>query len=167
MKEGYLDNGVYYCHNEIVPGRMSLIFIHGLSGCCSAWRPYETRFGADYNLLFFDLRGHGKSVKKDDFDYYSLENIAEDINDLVKLFGLNKFILIGHSFGALLALDFVNKFKGRVSGLILLAPDYRISQTLRAKIARPFLGLAKVIIFKPFKDSIVSKTFIIFPFSVS
>lgn len=154
MQEGYLNNGVYYRHNEIKSGRRTLVFVHGLSGCCSAWFPYEDRFGPNYNLLSFDLRGHGKSVKKDKFDYYSLENIADDIDELARMLGLNKFVLIGHSFGALLALDFDKKFEGRAAGLVLLAPDYRISQTLRAKIGRPFLGLAKILKFKPFKERI-------------
>lgn len=152
MNEGYLDNGVYYWHNEIKDGRRTLVFVHGLSGCSSAWLPYSERFGDDFNLLFFDLRGHGKSLKKNDFDYYALENIAEDIGQLAELLGLENFILIGHSFGALLALDFANRFKGAVSRLVLLAPDYRISQTLRAKIARPFLELAKIAFLKPFKE---------------
>jgi len=152
MNEGYLSNGVYYRRNDHIPGRVSLVFIHGLSGCFSAWRPYEERFGADFNLLFFDLRGHGKSVKKNDFNYYALENIADDINELAKFFGLDNFILIGHSFGALLALDFANKFKGMVSGMVLLAPDYRISRTVRAKLARPFLGIVRIAFLKPFKE---------------
>jgi len=151
MKEGYLANGVYYRHNELRNGRATLIFVHGLSGSSSAWRFYEERFDK-YNLLFFDLRGHGKSVKKDDFDYYALENIADDIAALVRTLGLGKFVLIGHSFGALLALDFANKYKDMVSSLVLLAPDYRISQTVRAKIVRPFFSLAKIITFKPFKE---------------
>jgi pimeloyl-ACP methyl ester carboxylesterase len=151
MKEGYLDNGVYYRHNELRSGRATLIFVHGLSGSSSAWRFYEGRFDK-YNLLFFDLRGHGKSVKKDDFDYYALENIADDIAELARTLGLGKFVLIGHSFGALLALDFANKYKDMVMGLVLLAPDYRISQTVRAKIARPFFGIAKIITFKPFRE---------------
>lgn len=152
MIEGYLDNGVYYQYNGIDKRRRTLMFVHGLSGSLSAWRPYEERFGANYNLLFFDLRGHGKSIKKNNFDYYALELIADDIGALAKLLGLDEFVLIGHSFGALLALDFAKKFPKMVSRLILLAPDYRISQTLRARVARPFFGLAKVVGLKPFRE---------------
>ncbi len=152
MVEGYLENGVYYRVSEIKNGRQTLVFVHGLSGSLSAWRPYEERFWADFNLLFFDLRGHGKSVKKNDFDYYSLENTAGDIGALAKKFKVEKFVLIGHSFGALLALDFAKKNQRVLDKLVLLAPDYRISQTWRAKAARPFLGLAKAAMIKPFRE---------------
>ncbi len=154
MIEGYLDNGVYYCHNGFMPDRPALVFVHGLSGSLSAWRLYQERFEAKYNLLFFDLRGHGKSMKKNDFNYYSLEFIADDIRDLAARVGLKNFILVGHSFGALLALDFAKKYKNMASRLILLAPDYRISQTLRAKLARPFLEAARVVCFLPFRERI-------------
>lgn len=152
MIEGYLKNGVYYRYGEFNPGRPSLVFVHGLSGSSSAWLPYEKRFGASCNLLFFDLRGHGKSIKKGNFEYYALETIADDIRELVQTAGFDEFVLIGHSFGALLALDFAKKNAGMVSRMILLAPDYRISKTLRAKIARPFLGLAKLTDLKSFKE---------------
>ena len=155
MTEGYSDNGVYWRRNDFKSGRITLVFVHGLSGSSSAWIPYESKFGEDYNLLSFDFRGHGKSVKKKDFDYYSLEFIADDIFNLARRFGLNDFILVGHSFGALLALDFARKHQKMLSRLILLAPDYRISQTLRAKLARPFLELAKIISPMPFEERIV------------
>jgi pimeloyl-ACP methyl ester carboxylesterase len=152
MIEGYLENGVYYRHNTIDRERRSLVFVHGLSGSSSAWLPYEARFSANFNLLFFDLRGHGKSIKKNDFGYYSLEKIAGDIAALAKTVGVKKFVLIGHSFGALLALDFAKKYPKMLESLVLLAPDYRISQTWRAQISRPFLGLAKIFILKPFRE---------------
>ncbi|MGA9099593.1 MAG: alpha/beta hydrolase [Methanotrichaceae archaeon] len=152
MTEGYLNDLVYFRHSEIKDVRPTLIFIHGLLGSSSAWQPYEARFGMDYNLLFLDLRGHGKSVKKNDSKYYSLDLIATDIRDLARTFGVDEFVLIGHSFGALLALVFANRYSDMVSKLILLAPDYHISQTSGAKIVRLFLGLARFMVLIPFRE---------------
>ncbi len=147
-----MESGIYFRHNSIRHDRHTLVFVHGLSGSSSAWRPYEEALGGRYNLLFFDLRGHGKSVKKNRRGYYLLDNIADDICALAKRFGLGRFILIGHSFGALLALDFAGKHPGMAEALVLLAPDYRIGKTLRIKIARPFLAFSKILYFKPFKE---------------
>jgi len=154
MTEGYLDNGVYWRHNDFKPKRETLVFVHGLSGSSSAWFPYELKFGKDYNLLFFDLRGHGKSVKKNTIDYYSLGEISGDIADLAANFGLNKFVLIGHSLGAILAMDFAEKQKNAVSRLILLAPNYRANKTWRAKIVNSFLAFARIIDPMPFEERI-------------
>jgi len=154
MIKGYLKNGVYYRHNDIIPSRVSLLFIHGLSGSSSAWLPYQERFSSDYNLVFFDLRGHGKSIRKRDADYYSMANTANDIKQLSQKLGLAKFILVGHSFGALLAIDFAQKNPEMINGLILLAPDYRLGKTLRAKLVRSLLGPAKIFSLKPFRERI-------------
>lgn len=134
--EGYLKNGVYYQHNDFKPGRPCLVFVHGISGCCSAWKPYGQHFAGDCNLLFFDLRGHGKSFKKKDGSFYSLDLIADDIYEMALMLGIKKMFLVGHSFGALLAVDFATKYPEKMGGLILLAPDYRINKTFRGRVTR-------------------------------
>lgn len=152
MTEGYFQDRIYFRRNEFTARRPSLVFMHGLSGSLSAWRFYEDRFGANYNLLFFDLRGHGKSIKKKTFDYYAPANTVEDINGLAKNFGLGKFGLASHSFSTLPALEFARKYPEKVESLILLAPDYRIAQTARAKMAWPFLTLSEINNFLPFEE---------------
>lgn len=149
-----MENGVYWRHNDFRPGREALVFVHGLSGSSSAWIPYEQNFGKKFNLLFFDLRGHGKSVKKTAPDYYFLENISADIVALAAKFKLKKFILIGHSLGAILAMDCAQKHKDKISRLILLAPNYQTNKTWRAKIVNHFLGIAKIIEPMPFEERI-------------
>lgn len=135
-----MENGVYFRHNGFSPGRPCLVFIHGISGCCGAWSPYEAYFGKICNLLFFDLRGHGRSFKKKEGDFYSLDFIADDIYEMALMFGIKRMILVGHSFGALLALDFAVKYPEMVGGLVLLAPDYRINKTIRGCLTRWFLA---------------------------
>lgn len=131
-----------------------MVFVHGLSGSSSAWIPYEKKFGKKFNLLFFDLRGHGKSTKKKTIDYYKLEEISGDIAVLAAKFCLKKFILVGHSLGAILAMDFAQKNKGAVSRLVLLAPNYRANKTWRAKIVNSLLIFAGIIDLMPFEERI-------------
>jgi proline iminopeptidase len=152
MEEGYLKNGVYYRRNDFLSGRPTLVFIHGISGCCAAWKPYEEHFGKDCNLLFFDLRGHGKSFKKKSADFYSLDNIADDIFEMAISFGIKRMVLVGHSFGALLALDFADRYYDMVDGLVLLAPDYRINKTFRGKITRYLLAAMDACSVRPFVE---------------
>ena len=83
-----------------------------------------------------------------------MDLIAKDIRDLAHTIGVDEFVLIGHSYGALLALVFAKKYSDMVSRLILLAPDYRISQTSRAKIVRLLLSLARVMVLMPFRERV-------------
>jgi len=144
MEEEYLKNGVYFHHNDFKPGRPCLVFIHGISGCCGAWKSYGQYFNDKCNLLFFDLRGHGKSFKKKDGNFYSLDLIADDIYEMALILGVKKMFLVGHSFGALLALDFAAKYPEKTEGLILLAPDYRINKTIRGRLARLIFAVGDI-----------------------
>ena len=64
MKEYYFDNDkIYYRTNEFKADRLILVFIHGVSGSSSSWWTYEKIFENKYNILTYDIRGHGKSKK--------------------------------------------------------------------------------------------------------
>ena len=54
---------IYYRKNDFRPDCPTLVFIHGISGSSSAWLLYEKKFKDQYNILTFDLRGHGNSWK--------------------------------------------------------------------------------------------------------
>lgn len=122
MKESFFENrGIVYRTNEFVADRPTLVFIHGLSGSASAWFPYEGLLSAMHNLLTFDLRGHGISAKPTYYEDYALVESAEDLYELLEYLQVGRFILISHSFGTLVALEFLLAHEGRVSGAIFLS----------------------------------------------
>jgi pimeloyl-ACP methyl ester carboxylesterase len=134
MIEGYLDNGVYFRHNELVAGRPVLVFVHGFTGSSSAWAGYEEELGQKYNLVFFDWRGHGKSKKYSHCGDYRIENIVRDLADIFGALRVSEAIIISHSYGSLIAIDFYAKYPHLVRGLVFLAPDYRVGEALWIKL---------------------------------
>lgn len=93
---------------QIFPGESKkwLIIIHGI-GEHSARHLYlkEVLASAQYNLCFFDLRGHGKSEGKKGY-VTSFKDYLNDLVDLMKLlkdqYGMQEYSLFGHSMGALI-----------------------------------------------------------------
>jgi pimeloyl-ACP methyl ester carboxylesterase len=144
MTEYYLNNQIYYRQNIFQPGKETLVFVHGLSGSSSAWLKYEKKFQKNYNLLFFDLRGHGKSKKPKNYEDYTIEKFSEDLFDLVQHLKINNFILISHSFGTLIALEFLSHYQEMVKANIFLSPNYQIGKRPAAKLLKPFLKLTKI-----------------------
>ena len=142
MKEFLLENGIYYRMNNLDKGRPVLVFVHGLSSSSSAWSEYEKRFENKYNLLFLDLRGHGKSIKFKNYDDYTISHFANDIDKLVTYLGLNKFFLISHSFATLVALQFMTSHQDKVAGAVLLSPSAKTGTRFLEKLIRPFLNLS-------------------------
>jgi len=150
MSEHFSENGVYSQHNDFIPGRFSLVFIHGLSGSSSAWKYYGERLGKDYNLLFSDLRGHGRSSKYSNYSDYDLEKISADIFDLIKENNLNNILLVGHSYGCLLALDFLSRYKNTVKGAVFLSPNFKIRDIFLVKTLSPLFLVGGLLSSLPF-----------------
>lgn len=134
-------NGLYYRINNFQPQRQTLVFIHGLTGSSSAWEKYEKRFENTYNLLTFDLRGHGKSKKYPSEKDYKIETIAKDLYDLVTFLKIEKFVLISHSFGTLIALEFLRQHPAMVTSVIFLNPAYHL------KMIKFFIGFVASCLF--------------------
>lgn len=140
MKESYFSkNNIYYRMNEVQSGRPSLVFIHGLSGSSSAWLEYEKKFGKKYNLLSLDIRGHGKSVKLGNYEDYEIEKFSRDIYDLVTYLNIEKPILVSHSFGTFIALEFLVKYQNLLASAVFLSPGFCARNRGLAKIIEPLL----------------------------
>lgn len=151
MKEAYLEErGLYYKTNAFEPHRPTLVFVHGLSGSSSAWLPYEKIFENKYNLLTFDIRGHGKSKKFARHADYEIERFADDMHDLVLHLNIAKFVLISHSFGTLIALEYIKLFRETVLASVFLSPMLDLNKSFSARLLRPVLGLSHVFSIFPF-----------------
>lgn len=78
--------------------------------------------GDSFRLIYYDQRGRGRSAQ----DVWPEEvSLTSDVDDLDKVrghFGLQAPALLGHSWGAVLALEYALRHPSRVSRLILMNP---------------------------------------------
>lgn len=145
MKEFFFSKrGIYYRTNEFHAGRKTLVFIHGLSGSSSAWAEYEKRFEGEYNIFSFDLRGHGKSTKPKNYEDYEIKKFTNDFQELVADLRLEKFTLISHSFGTLIALDFLLTHQNKLEAAIFLSPTFFVRKRTLARAIEPFLKFVRI-----------------------
>ena len=98
------------------------IFIHGVLCDHSVWA-LQSRYMANHgwNVLAIDLPGHRKSGGKAPT---SVEEAATFIGQLMDAQGLEKAVLIGHSWGSLIAMQAAAQLKERVSHLVLVGTAY-------------------------------------------
>ncbi len=99
-----------------------VVLVHGLGSNARIWNQ-TAGFLANDGLAVVapDLRGHGRSSKP--ARGYSFEAMAEDVRGLLKRIGVGRPLLVGHSWGAYLALEYaLLKPRGRLSpaGLVLV-----------------------------------------------
>jgi pimeloyl-ACP methyl ester carboxylesterase len=81
----------------------ALIVLHGGPGLDhTMFRPYLDPLADEFRLLYVDERGQGRSERVDP-ETLSLEVFARDVDLLTEALELEEFMLLGHSFGAIIA----------------------------------------------------------------
>jgi len=137
MKEFFLEEkGLYFRTNDFASNRKTLVFIHGVSGSSSAWVAYEKEFENDYNIIFFDFRGHGKSVKYKNYNDYAIDKFSDDIEYLLDYLKVKKCVLISHSFGVFPTLRFIEKNKDKIDGVVFISSYFALSKMKSAMFAK-------------------------------
>jgi proline iminopeptidase len=110
-----------YCR-EIGRGTPMIVLHGGPDFDISYLLPELDRLSDNFHLIYYDQRGRGRSgtnVKPEDV---TLESEMADLDDVRKHFHLNKVVLLGHSWGAVLALEYALRHSERVSRLVLMDP---------------------------------------------
>ena len=93
-----------------------LILIHAGFSDRRDWMYQIREFGKEYNTIAYDQRGSGNSsVIKTDF------SPADDLNAIMDHLKIEKTLLVGHSIGGTIALDFALQYPEKVSALVLIA----------------------------------------------
>ncbi len=84
--------------------------------------PDLDRLADAYHLIYYDQRGRGKSADRVQPEEVSLASDVEDIDRVRDRFHLEQATVLGHSWGAVLALEYALRHPTRVSRLILMNP---------------------------------------------
>ncbi len=112
-----------YWLSRVAGACQSLVMLHGVASNHTRWSEFvrHTVLTSHWNLLRPDLRGHGDSM------YHGRLNRRRWVADLKAILeheALSPVVLLGHSLGAEIALDFTARYPDRVAGLILIDPVF-------------------------------------------
>jgi len=100
-------------------GPLPLILIHGMAGDASFWASLVRALGPGYRVIIPELRGHGRSGQPSD-GQYAIAAHAADLVAVVEAMALDRVVLVGHSFGASVALEAATLMPTQVAGMVLL-----------------------------------------------
>jgi len=107
-----------------------LLILHGGLGGAAAlgFYPWGTSLEHELNVVYLDQRGCGGSTrlqlsdlkhpKPSEIEQYTMENLVRDAEGVRKFLRLDKWYVLGHSFGGMLALEYVVENAAHVSGYI-------------------------------------------------
>ena len=98
--------------------------MHGSGLSHIVWSLHEQFYASQgYNVLSVDLPGHGNSEGP---SLKSIEEISDWVKNLMKVVNVNKIIIVGHSQGSLVGIDFGSRYPDLIDKLVLVAGSYRM-----------------------------------------
>ncbi len=96
-----------------------LIFCYGLVCSSLHWTYQIDYFRKNYQSIWIDYRGHHRSDAPKDLGTLNVETFARDIGAVLDELKIEKAVLLGHSMGVNVILDFYRQQPHRVAGLVL------------------------------------------------
>ncbi|MEH1782794.1 MAG: alpha/beta fold hydrolase [Nostoc sp.] len=107
--------------------------IHGGPGADhTSFKPTFSALSRKLQLVYFDHRGQGRSARGSK-ETYTLDNNVEDMEALRQHLGLDKIVVIGGSYGGMVALTYAVRYPQNVSHLIVIATAAHSGFLERAK----------------------------------
>ena len=95
-----------------------LLLLHGLASNARFWELTAPYLAEEFRVLALDQRGHGASAKPD--GGYDFPTVAADIASFVKSLGLERPILVGHSWGGNVGMQVAADYPGLPAGLVCI-----------------------------------------------
>lgn len=116
----YIDVGDCKLYCEIEGEGIPMILIHGgLGGTHHCFHPWLSGAKNNFKIIYYDQRGCGLSDYNEG-EGYSFEQTVEDLENLRKALKIDKWILLGHSYGGAIAQYYTIKYPKNVLGQILV-----------------------------------------------
>lgn len=136
----YKNLNLSYQYFNPSPNKTTIVFFYGFGGNIEYLRDIAPMLSNNdkYSVLTIDYPGHGYSEQNGSF------NIDEFIDYFIALLDhlkINKFILVGYSFGGIIALKLNKLLNDRVVKLIMLYSDLNFCYSLYKKYFYSIYGL--------------------------
>jgi pimeloyl-ACP methyl ester carboxylesterase len=114
-------------HYETTGHGPAVLATHGFGSSSHVWRDLAAVLAPTHQLVAWDMRGHGCSDYPDDDAEYTPAASLGDMVAVLEAVGAEHCVLLGHSLGGFLSLEFQRQHPQLVSGLVLVdtGPGYR------------------------------------------
>jgi pimeloyl-ACP methyl ester carboxylesterase len=122
------------------PGGAPVVMLHGLGVSSASLGPLAERLAERHPVLVVDLPGFGRS---DDDRIWGTAEIAGVMHRLLALHGIARPVIVGHSYGCVVAATMAVAHPARALALVMLSPAFDrrlgsvVSQIVRLGVDAP------------------------------
>ncbi len=100
----------------------TVVFLHGIGSNASYWQKTIDKLYRDHRVIAVDLLGFGDSPKPKSLNYSVAEQAMSLHQTLLRHGVWGQCCLVGFSLGALVAIEFADRYPGKVNKLVLVSP---------------------------------------------
>jgi (E)-2-((N-methylformamido)methylene)succinate hydrolase len=117
---------------EISGSGPPVVLLHGVGLNQSIWAEQVKALESDFQVITYDLLGHGRSaaVRANS----PLADWVDQLSEVVRGLALEKFTLVGFSFGGLIAQAYAAQHSGLIEKLVLMSTVYDRNEAERAGV---------------------------------
>jgi pimeloyl-ACP methyl ester carboxylesterase len=108
-------NGASIWFEDRGEGSPAFLFIAGGASDHRAWQPQSDDLSRDHRCIAYDRRGAGETPAAPPF---TLQQDVDDAEALVRLLGVERLIVVGHSLGGLTALLLNERLPDMIVGVV-------------------------------------------------
>ncbi|MGW5733367.1 MULTISPECIES: alpha/beta fold hydrolase [Streptomyces] len=122
LRKGYASSRFGQLHYVECGDGEPVLLLHQTPRSWTEFRGVLPLVGARYRAIAMDTVGYGASAKPE--GPHSIERFADGVSDLVEALGLDRFHLVGHHTGGVIAVEVAARFQDRVASLVLSAAAF-------------------------------------------
>lgn len=120
VKQGYVDSNGVKIHYATVGNGPLIVMIHGFPDYWYTWRKQMEGLSDKYQVVAIDQRGYNLSDKPEGVENYAIPLLVGDVIAVIKHFGKDKAIIVGHDWGGAVAWALALSAPQYVDRLIIL-----------------------------------------------
>lgn len=162
MKYGYFEGfeglkTYYEIHGQITQSSTVIVAIHGGPGFTHHHLSNISKVAKkNITVILYDQIGCGKSSKLTDHNKYSVDLFVNELKGLLEFLKLDNVVLLGHSWGSVVAFEYYLRFSRRVQGIIFSSPviDTRIWEHEAKKLVKQLPLWASTVLLSKAKNEI-------------
>ena len=125
-REGFVEaaDGTRLFYEVLGEGDPPVVLTDGIGCDGFAWRYLAPRLGKHHRVIHWHFRGHGRSGPPRDPDRLSIEDLAGDLKRVCDELEVVRPVIVAHSMGVQVALEYYRQNPDRVAALVLMCGTF-------------------------------------------
>ncbi len=117
---GYAESGDLKIHYVTLGSGPLIVLIHGFPDYWYTWRKQMPALAEHFQVVAIDQRGYNYSDQPEGVEAYAMDRLVSDVRNVVRHFGQESAIIVGHDWGGMVAWQFAMKHPEATERLVIL-----------------------------------------------